>query len=54
MEKGDLIAQIQARVDQCRRLARSVMDEQAVAALRRMADEGEATIARLKTETVRD
>ena len=54
MEKNDLIAQMQARVTQCRRLAASVMDEQAAEALRKMADDGEATIARLRTETVRD
>jgi len=54
VDKSDLIAQMQARVAQCRRLASSVMDEKAAAALRQMADEGEATIAKLKAETVRD
>ena len=54
MEKTDLIAQIQARVAQCRRLAASVSDVKTVTALRKMADDGEATIARLKTETVHD
>lgn len=54
MEKEDLIAQIKARVAQCRRLAASVSDEKTEAALRQMAEEGEATIAQLKAETVHD
>jgi len=54
MEKDDLIAQMQARVAQCRRLAASVMDQKASEALRKMADDGEATIARLKSESVHD
>jgi len=54
VEKTDLIAQIQARVAQCRRLAASVSDVKTVTALRKMADDGEATIARLRTETVHD
>ena len=54
MEKSDLIRQIRGRVDQCRRLAASVMDEKAATALRQMADDGEATIAQLQAEPVRD
>jgi len=52
--KKVLIAQMQERVAQCRPLAISVMDEKAAAVLRQMADEIEATIARLKAEPVGD
>lgn len=45
---------MQERVAQCRPLAISVMDEKAAAVLRQMADEIEATIARLKAEPVGD
>jgi len=46
--KKVLIAQMQERVAQCRRLAISVMNEKAAAALRQMAHEIEATIAGLR------
>jgi hypothetical protein len=47
---SDVIANIRARVAQCRRLANMITDEQAAATLRQMADEGEADIRRLEEE----
>jgi hypothetical protein len=46
----DLIRKMRARVETCRRLAGSVMDERAARTLREMADEGEADIERLLAE----
>ena len=50
MTNDELMAKMQVRVDQCRRLARSITDQAASEALKQMADEGEADIARLKAE----
>lgn len=44
----DVIANIRARVAQCRRLAEMITDEQAAAILRQMAEEGERDIRRLE------
>lgn len=47
MERDELIAKMRSRVERCRRLARSTIDEQAAKVLNEMADEGEADIERL-------
>lgn len=44
----DVIANIRARVAQCRRLAEMITDEQAAAILRQMADDGESDLRRLE------
>jgi len=44
------IANMRARVAQCRRLAGSITDARAAAILRQMADEGDADIARIEAE----
>jgi len=44
------LANIRARVTQCRRLAESITDARAAAILRQMAEEGEADIARINAE----
>lgn len=44
------LANMRARVAQCRRLADTITDERAAAILRQMADEGEADIARVEAE----
>jgi hypothetical protein len=46
----DVIANIRARVVQCRRLAALITDEQAAQILRQMADEGERDLKRLEAE----
>lgn len=50
MDTDKLIAKMRARVDQCRWLSQSIGDAHASAALRQMADEGEADIDRLLAE----
>lgn len=45
---------MRARVEQCRRLANMITDEKAAAVLRQMAEQGEADIARLETQTQGD
>jgi hypothetical protein len=47
---NELIAHMRARVDQCRRLANMITDEKAASVLRKMAEDGEADIARLEAE----
>jgi hypothetical protein len=42
------LANLRARVAQCRRLAASITDARAAAILRQMADEGDADIARIE------
>ena len=49
----DVIANMQGRLDQCRRLAKSTHDEGASRILRQMADEIEADIRRLEAEICR-
>jgi len=44
------LANMRARVAQCRRLADSITDARAAAILRQMADEGDADIARLEAQ----
>jgi len=44
------LANMRARVAQCRRLAESITDARAAGILRQMAAEGEADIARLEAE----
>jgi len=44
------LANMRARVAQCRRLADSITDARAAAILRQMADEGDADIARAEAE----
>jgi len=44
------LANMRARVAQCRRLAETITDTRAAAILRQMADEGEADIARAEAE----
>lgn len=43
----EVIAHIRGRIEKCRRLADMILDKEAAAALRQMADEGEADIQRL-------
>jgi len=50
MEADELIGKMRARVEKCRRLARSCLDTQTADALNQMADEGEADINRLLAE----
>ncbi|WP_164857354.1 hypothetical protein [Sphingomonas crocodyli] len=50
MERDELIRKMRGRVEQCRRLARSTTDQETATILHRMADEGEADIARLLLE----
>jgi hypothetical protein len=44
------IAKMRARVEQCRRLARTTNDAHVAEVLRQMADEGEADIAKLEAQ----
>jgi hypothetical protein len=46
----NIIANMRSRVERCRRLARSTLDEEVAQTLNLMADEGEADIARLLAE----
>lgn len=46
----DVIANIRARVDKCRKLADMITDERAAAILRQMAEDGETDIKRLQAE----
>ena len=46
----DVIANMQGRLEQCRRLAKSTHDEGAARILSQMADEVEADIRRLEAE----
>jgi hypothetical protein len=46
----DIIANMQSRVDRCRRLAKDCTDERVAETLRQMAEEGEADIARHRAE----
>jgi hypothetical protein len=43
----DVVANIRARVERCRRLAASTTDRQVAAVLLQMAEEGDADLARL-------
>ena len=45
------LANMRARVAQCRRLADTITDARAAAILRQMANEGEADIARMEAES---
>lgn len=47
MDKREIIKKMRGRVEQCRRLAASTLDEQTARVLRQMADEGQADIDRL-------
>jgi hypothetical protein len=47
-EDRKIVAHMRARVEQCRRLAQALTDKNAAAVLLKMADEGEADIARLE------
>ena len=44
----ELIAHMRARVEKCRRLAGMITDQRAAEILRKMAEDGEADIARLE------
>jgi hypothetical protein len=44
----DVIANIRARIAQCRRLADLITDEQTAAILRQMAEDGESDLRRLQ------
>ena len=46
METNELIRHVRARVEQCRRLAKYINDPRTTEALLKMAEEGEADIAR--------
>jgi hypothetical protein len=46
----DVIANIKARVAQCRRLADLITDDRTASILRQMAEEGEADVQRLQAE----
>jgi hypothetical protein len=47
----DVVANIRARVERCRRLAASTTDRQVAAVLLQMAEEGDADLARLAGRT---
>jgi len=47
----DVVANIRARVERCRRLAASTTDRQVAAVLLQMADEGDADLLRLSSES---
>jgi hypothetical protein len=47
MDKAQLVANIQSRMDQCRRLAAATTDARTAQVLRDMADEGEADVRRI-------
>lgn len=49
-ETDQLIANMRARIEMCRRLAKSIRDKEAIEMLRKMADEGEADMKRLVAE----
>ena len=53
MEQAELIAKMQGRVAQCRRLANATTDPRTARTLNDMADEGEADIKRLLEEGAR-
>ena len=46
----DVISHMRARVEQCRRLAEMITDERATAALKQMAEDGQADLERLEAE----
>jgi hypothetical protein len=46
----DVIANIRARVEQCRRLADLITNRETAELLRQMADDGEADVRRLEAE----
>ena len=46
----DVIANIRARVEQCRRLADLITNREAAAILRQMAEDGERDVRRLEAE----
>jgi len=48
---SQVIANMRARVEQCRRLAAALTDKRAAEVLLKMAEEGEADIARLEGTT---
>jgi hypothetical protein len=48
------LANMRARIAQCRRLADTITDARAAAILRQMAAEGEADIARVEAERAQD
>lgn len=50
MNRAQLIANIQGRVDQCRRLAAATTDPRTAKILRDMAAEGEADVRRIIVE----
>jgi hypothetical protein len=50
MKNAEIIAKIQAKVDQCRRLAEGTTDPRTALTLRGMADEGERDIQRIREE----
>lgn len=50
MDKAEIIRKMRGRVEQCRRLAASTLDEQTAQVLRQIAEEGEADIKRLLAE----
>jgi hypothetical protein len=50
MNNAEIIARIQAKVDQCRRLADATTDARTALTLRGMADEGERDIQRIRDE----
>ena len=47
---SDVIANIRARVEQCRRLADLITNREAAAILRQMADDGERDVRRLEAK----
>ncbi|MBV9529266.1 hypothetical protein [Sphingomonas sp.] len=46
----DVVANIRARIERCRRLAASTTDRQVAAMLLQMAEEGDADLARLEAD----
>jgi hypothetical protein len=46
----EILRKMRARVEMCRRLAKTITDPRAAKILRQMADEGEADIKRLEAE----
>jgi hypothetical protein len=53
MESDELIAKMRRRVEQYRRLAKSISDKCAAGILTQMADEGDADIKRFLAESVK-
>jgi hypothetical protein len=54
MKNAEIITKIQAKIDQCSRLAEGTTDPRTALTLRGMADEGERDIERIRDEGTED